>query len=148
VACRSSKIKKQYIDALLRFAGPDAAERAESTVDRMLKLYATGLGYVRPTRPIFNALINAWARSESTDAPLKAEKVFHWMEDRYKESKDSSLRPDETSLCGVLNAWATHARGRGAERAIAILEHAQNIPEAERGFPITLWMHNSTAVND
>lgn len=109
----------------------------------MVKLYATGLGYILPTRQIFNALINVWARSEDEDAPRRAEKVFHWMEDQFKKGQDPSVRPDDVSLCGILNAWASHAKDGGAERAVAVLKHAESVPESDRGFPITLAMHNS-----
>lgn len=41
-----------------------AAIQAQAIVDRMMKLYALDQGYDRPTRIVFNALINAYSKSD------------------------------------------------------------------------------------
>ncbi len=128
----------QCIDAYIRNV-PDAAERAQATVDRMLKLYALGVGNVRPTRPIFNALMHAW--SQSHGAPQKVEKIFRWMESQYKAG-DDLLRPDAASFCAVLNAWANQAEHGGAERAQKIWERIKSFSSENRGFRPTIAMPN------
>lgn len=129
------------IDAFVRRNEPNAAQRAQDTVDRMMRLYAKGLGHVRPTRIIFNTLIHAWSKSKEPDAAEKAEQIFKWMEAQYKAG-DELVRPDQISLCAVLNAWANQAENGGAERAQQIYEHMQTLSLEERGFHISVTMPN------
>jgi len=72
---------------------------------------------------------------------LKAEKVFQWMEQQCRAG-DDLVRPDEISLCAVLNAWANHAEDGGAERAQQILEHMKSITLEKRGFHLSIMMPN------
>jgi Pentatricopeptide repeat domain len=128
------------IDAFIRRNEPDAARRAQATVDRMLRLYAKGLGHVRPTRIIFNCLIHAYSKSKEKGAPQNAEKIFKWMETQSRI--DEQVRPDGTSLCGVLNAWANLGSTEGAERALQIWNRMESVPSQERGFELSITMPN------
>lgn len=119
----------------------DAAQRAQATVDRMIQLYAKGLGHVRPTRTVLNVLIHAWSRSKEKGAAQNAEKIFQWMESQF-QSGDDLVRPDEVSLCAVLNAWANQADQGGAERAIQIWQHTESVSADDRGFRPTVAMPN------
>jgi hypothetical protein len=60
------------------------------------------------------------------------------------QSKDGDdlVRPDEVSLCAVLNAWANQAENGGAERAQQIFDHMQSIPLERRGFHLSITMPN------
>ena len=107
----------------------------------MMKLYSQGLGHVRPTRPVFNALIHAWSRSSKQGAAEKAEKIFKWMETQHKAG-DDLLRPDAASFCAVLNAWANQAEQGGAERALKIWERIKSFSTEDRGFLPTIAMPN------
>jgi hypothetical protein len=130
------------IDAFCRKSKDSAASRAQATVDRMMRLYAKGLGHDRPTRIVFNALINAWSRSNEPNAAANAEKIFQWMETQY-QGGDECVKPDEVTLCGVLNAWANHAQERGsALRAQQILDHTESLSSEERGFAHSIICHN------
>ena len=130
------------IEAFCRLDEANAAERSQTMIGRMLRLYAKGLGHVRPSRIVFNSLINAWSRSPSKGAAKKAEEVFKWMEQQYRELNDNIVRPDEVSLCGVLNAWANNAQNGGARRAQQILDHMESMPPKERGFQHSTICHN------
>jgi hypothetical protein len=111
-------------------------------VDRMMYLYAKGLGHVRPTRPVFDVLIQAWSRSKEKGAAHNAERIFNWMENQY-QGGDMLVRPNEITICAVLNAWANQAEDGGAARAIQIWEHIQSVTEqADRGFRSTIAMAN------
>lgn len=118
-----------------------AAVRAQSVVDRMMRLYSKGIGFDRPTRIIFNALINAWSRSKDSMGAVNAEKIFRWMESQYRAG-DTYVQPDEMTLCGVLNAWANHAQDGGAMRAQEILDHTESLSVEERGFSHSIICHN------
>ena len=129
------------IDAFCRKSKDNAASHAQAIVDRMMRLYAKGLGHDRPTRIVFNALINAWSRSNDPNAASNAEKIFRWMEAQYRGG-DDSVKPDELTLSGVLNAWANHATDAGALRAQQILDHVESLPPEERGFARSIVCHN------
>ena len=57
--------------------GGAAATRAEAILQHMNQLYQSG-GHdtVKPTTGIFNAVINAWARSREKIAPMRAEQIL------------------------------------------------------------------------
>lgn len=52
------------------------------------------------------------------------------------------MKPDEITLCGVLNAWANHAAKGGALRAQEILDHTESLSLEERGFAHSIICHN------
>ena len=61
----------------------------------MHKLYQkTAEESLRPTTGIFNAVINAWARSKEKMAPARAEQILQWME-KLHETVDRSIQPDK-----------------------------------------------------
>lgn len=129
------------IDAFVRRDPVGAAARAQTTVDRMIRLYAKGMGHARPSRIVFNTLVNCWSRSNDPDAGLKAEKILQWMESQY-EAGDDYVKPDEITFCNVLNAWANNAQTGGAERAQQILDHMESLSTEERGFRHSVISYN------
>jgi hypothetical protein len=129
------------IDAFCRKCKDQAGARAQEAVDRMVRLYSLGIGYDRPTRIVFNALINAWSRSSEPNAAQQAEKIFRWMESQYRAG-DECVKPDEVTLSGVLNAWANNAQDGGAMRAQEILDHTESLDLEERGFSHSIVCHN------
>ena len=131
------------IDACVRRNYWNAAQRAQETVDRMMRLYSLGLGHVRPTRIVFNTLIHAWGKSTQggAEAAQRAEEIFTWMEGQYRTG-DLLVRPDEVSLCAVLNAWANQAETVGAQRAQQIFDHMQSLTLEQRGFHISITAPN------
>lgn len=130
------------IDGFVRQNVPNAAQRAQGTVDRMMKLYAKDMGFIKPSKIVFNTLINAYSRSMEPGAAQKAEQILQWMESQYREAGDNYCKPDEVSFCGVLNAWANHAENGGSERAQQILEHMESLSDEERGFRQTVICYN------
>ena len=127
------------IDCFNKLDEENGAARSQRTVDRMMRLYAKGLGHVRPSRIVFNTLINAWSRSSSQEKGERAEEVFQWMESQYREFGDYIVKPDEVSLCGVLNA---HANNAEPLRAQQILNQVESMTTKERGFQHTTICHN------
>lgn len=86
--------------------GGNAAQRAEAILHQMHQIYQkTGQENLRPTTGIFNAVINAWARSREKIAPARAEQILQWMEKLHQNS-NSSIQPDKytfnTGTCNRL----------------------------------------------
>ena len=132
------------IDAFVRRNEPDSPHRAEAIVQRMKSFYDKGLGHVKPTHAVFNCVMNAWSKSNEPNAPRKAEEIFQWMEAQYQATGDHLLRPNQVSLCAVLNAWANHAANGGAARALQIWEHHRDrITDDERGFRLIIAIPNT-----
>lgn len=75
--------------------GGAAATRAEAILQHMNQLYqAGGHESLRPTTGIFNAVINAWARSREKIAPVRAEQILEWMDKLHKTNK-MDIQPDK-----------------------------------------------------
>jgi Pentatricopeptide repeat domain len=78
----------------------------------MNALYQTGEhDKLKPTTGIFNAVINAWARSREKIAPVRAEQILSWMEN----FQDADIEPDKYTYNTVIHAWA---KAGGTEAAI------------------------------
>jgi hypothetical protein len=76
--------------------GGMAAQNAESILQRMHALYQkTGYDHLRPTTGIFNAVINAWARSKEAIAPSRAEQILDWMDKLRRTNPSIQIRPDK-----------------------------------------------------
>lgn len=75
--------------------GGAAATRAEAILQHMNQLYQSG-GHdtVKPTTGIFNAVINAWARSREKIAPVRAEQILEWMEKLHRNG-NLDIKPDK-----------------------------------------------------
>jgi len=129
------------IDSFVRQKHENAAERAQATVDRMIKLYRLNQGHVKPTKIVLNTLIHAWSKSDKPNSAEKAEQIFKWMETQHRNG-DELLRPDEITICAVLNAWANQAKTGGAKRAQKIWELTKSVSLEKRGFPLTINMPN------
>ena len=76
--------------------GVSAAQRAEAILQNMHDLYQrTGKEHLRPTTGIFNAVINAWARSKEMVGPSRAEQILQWMDNLHKSNPNIQIRPDK-----------------------------------------------------
>mmetsp|Transcript_25423 Transcript_25423/g.60101 ORF Transcript_25423/g.60101 Transcript_25423/m.60101 type:complete len:1022 (-) Transcript_25423:741-3806(-) len=98
---------------------------AQNLVDRMVRLYGKGVGFDRPSLVVMNTLINSWSASQDPAGPENAESIFRWMESQYA-SGDESMKPDEVTLCNVLNAYANNAQNGGAARAQDIMDYIES----------------------
>ena len=95
-----------------------AANRAEALLHHMNSLYQSG-GHdkLKPTTGIFNAVINAWARSREKIAPVRAEQILSWMEN----FKDLDIQPDKYTYNTVIHAWAKAGGTEAAAKAQQLL---------------------------
>jgi hypothetical protein len=108
------------VDAWARSGeGGAAAQRAEALLQHMHQLYQSG-GHkeLRPTNAIFNAVINAWARSREKLAPVRAKQILNWMQNL---SSDLDIQPDKYTFNTVIHAWAKAGGTDGATKAQELL---------------------------
>jgi hypothetical protein len=74
--------------------GVSAAQRAEAILQHMHEQYqSTRNEHLKPTTGIFNAVINAWARSKDKIAPARAEQILQWMDNLHQTNP--SIQPDK-----------------------------------------------------
>jgi hypothetical protein len=76
---------------------------------------------LRPTTGIFNAVINAWARSREQIAPVRAEQILEWMEKLHLNG-NLDIQPDKYTFNTVIHAWAKSGGKGAAEKAQHLLD--------------------------
>lgn len=99
--------------------GRPAAEAAQSLLQHMLENKKAA-----PTTKTFNIVINAWAKSQVTDAGKEAEKIFQMMETYHREQGNQSTTPNVRTLTGIIDAWANSGHPDAPSRIMVILQHA------------------------
>ena len=103
-----------------------AAQRAESILQHMHQQYqSTGLETLKPTTGIFNAVINAWARSKEKYAPERAEQILKWMNNLNRTNP--SIRPDKYTFNTVIHAYAKVGGPSAAKKAQELLNSMQRM---------------------
>lgn len=110
--------------------GGAAATRAEAILQHMNTLYQKG-GHdsLRPTTGIFNAVINAWARSREQIAPMRAEQILEWM-DKLHRNGNLDIQPDKYTFNTVIHAWAKLGGKEAAEKAQSLLDSMHRMNRA------------------
>jgi hypothetical protein len=102
--------------------GRPAAEAAQSLLQHMLE---NEKAVAAPTTKTFHIVINAWAKSQVTDAGKEAEKIFQVMETYHRErGNNQSTAPNVRTLTGVMDAWANSGHHDASSRIMVILQHA------------------------
>jgi len=100
---------------------PDAGERSEALLDKMIRLYEAGDSDVIPDDVSFNSVIHNIANSNAEDSPQRAMRLLERMERSY----DSGLikaKPDIISYNSVLNAFAKSGGPESARLAEELLD--------------------------
>lgn len=124
--------------------GGEAALRCENIIKKMEDLYESGNNdRIRPNTPIYNALINAWAKSKREDAGEKAEEWLEIMKEKHLSgygsvsdvdnggSSGSSVKPDKISFSSTIMAYANVNNGKDAERIFMQMYEAYENGEAD-----------------
>ena len=116
---------------------PDAAERSEVWLNRMIDQFAkTGNEKIQPDTTSFNSVIHTYANTNrfSAGAPQQAianpnqlfasakmaEKTLDRMEKSFKSGENDQVKPDVVSYSAVINAYAKAAKFDGECATIAM----------------------------
>ena len=97
-----------------------APEKAERLLIRMIEL-GEELQLEKPDAPLFNAVINCWAKSRLDHSAEKAEALLLRMQHWHK-SGITDVRPDTVTYTTVINAWCNKGGVEATERAQKLLE--------------------------
>ena len=110
--------------------GMQAAMKAEEILLRMIDRHesvydhnsATNLSpSPEPSLSSFNTVLNAWAKSKSHSAGIKAEEIYTLLE--LKANDDNQRYPNAQSLATVFDAWAHSSHEGAVERVMTTLHH-------------------------
>eukprot|EP00590_Aulacoseira_subarctica_P008009 CAMPEP_0172427698 /NCGR_PEP_ID=MMETSP1064-20121228/43117_1 /TAXON_ID=202472 /ORGANISM="Aulacoseira subarctica , Strain CCAP 1002/5" /LENGTH=459 /DNA_ID=CAMNT_0013172041 /DNA_START=16 /DNA_END=1395 /DNA_ORIENTATION=+ len=97
-----------------------APEKAERLLIRMIEL-GEELQLGKPDAPLFNSVINCWAKSRVDHSAEKAEALLLRMQHWHK-SGITDVRPDTVTYTTVINAWCNKGGVEATERAQKLLE--------------------------
>lgn len=96
-----------------------AANRAHSILDSMEQMYQEGDTDIKPDCYTYNAVLNAWSKSEEYDASMRAEAILKRM------NEDDSIEPDVFTYTTVIDSLKNGGR-YSAHRALQLLNIMQN----------------------
>eukprot|EP00553_Chaetoceros_curvisetus_P013306 CAMPEP_0204638090 /NCGR_PEP_ID=MMETSP0717-20131115/38520_1 /ASSEMBLY_ACC=CAM_ASM_000666 /TAXON_ID=230516 /ORGANISM="Chaetoceros curvisetus" /LENGTH=178 /DNA_ID=CAMNT_0051657741 /DNA_START=155 /DNA_END=688 /DNA_ORIENTATION=+ len=145
------------IDAWAKTGGKQAADRACEIHRGMVDAYRrTGDENIRPSTISYNAVINAWSKSEcDAKAAIRAEAILNemleeWRRERAKsrgtetghhdddlryENADNDncteseniVKPDVVSFTSVIDTWAKSGNKDGAAKAMNLLKQMERL---------------------
>jgi len=97
----------------------ESPEFAERVLRSMQEIRAADRLACLPSTVTYNAVMDAWAKSQSRDAPEHAEALLTEMESLH-------LFPDKISYSTVITAWTKSGRTEAVDRAKALLARLQD----------------------
>jgi hypothetical protein len=106
------------------------AQNAEHILNEMDKLYSQGKN-VKPNSIAYTSCILAWARTNTEQAPEKAESILNRLIRSYEESKDEDLRPTTMPFSACIHSYARSRRPDACARAIMLLEKLKPYGKAD-----------------
>ena len=120
----------KVINAVSRSRLPRAGEIAESILEKMDNLYASGANTdAKPNTHTYTAVIEAYANSGTESAAGKAEAMLEKLIERY-ESGDPDVRPTARCFNAVIKALAKSGNPDAAKRAEDIFNRMETLYNA------------------
>jgi len=127
------------------YTARDAAQRAQYLLDELEHDFLTGRSRVQPDSTSYNAAIDAWAKSRTSEAAERAEDLLRRMEklssegaplsdevidkERTEKERWRRVSPDTVTYNAVIEAWSHSPDPRGIDKAIEILSLMENAYE-------------------
>ena len=100
--------------------GKDAGEKAEQTIRWMGQLHDVDGFDTNPDEISYNTVIDAFAKSKSPDAPIRAERILKellWMHEQGLFDV-----PSEEAFTSTMNAWSSSRRDDAPARVEALID--------------------------
>ena len=125
----------------------DAGFKVEQTLEWMESFGETMNLDTRPNNTSYNICINAWARSNHPDAPIRAENLLRHLVALGESG--SQIKPSEESFTAVMNTWvnsssSTSSSGydkkmkEATHRVVGIVDLMERISENSQGPPLSV----------
>jgi pentatricopeptide repeat protein len=124
---------RSYTAVLDAFARRGQSESAEAILEEMCKDFANGNRNAKPDVVSYTTVLSAWSRSQSHNAPERAEAILSRMWELYKSKAGGGqpVKPNVVSYTCVIDCWAKSAKKYGAQRAEALLREMQRLSKEE-----------------
>jgi hypothetical protein len=103
------------------FTGTPAPILSQKLLDRLIKESKKEKS-LQPTIVSFNSVINAWARSRTKEAPMKAQAVLRQIQELSKQVGWEDLHPTISTYGSIIHCWANSREKEGAQQTEALLE--------------------------
>jgi len=126
---------------------PDAPQRSEDILQRMIDLYQAGDPYMKPDVISYSTVLDCWSRAVDfiPDAPQRAEALLNRLIDLSSQDNQDGLKfsvPNNVCFNSVVKAYAMSNQPESIEKAEALVEkmhqlHNQGINTSARPSAIT-----------
>jgi hypothetical protein len=97
------------------FARAGKTERAEELLEEMYSDYLDGNDSAKPNVISFSAVLDAWSKSRSRDAPQRAEAILECMAQLHS-SGGLDTKPNIVSYNSEIDCWAKSSHKQGGSR--------------------------------
>uniref|UniRef100_A0A7S0AGT9 Pentacotripeptide-repeat region of PRORP domain-containing protein n=1 Tax=Minutocellus polymorphus TaxID=265543 RepID=A0A7S0AGT9_9STRA len=104
--------------------GNDASSNAQRLMDKMQKLYESGIETLKPNTEVYNAKIKSLAVPGVSDGAVRAVDALHWLVNEYREG-NKDLRPTRATFIAAINAQTTNGGKRAAQEAEKLFDLMQ-----------------------
>ncbi len=130
------------LDVYAKWHGRNFAQKAESCLQKMNRLYKEGNICFSPDVISYRSVIDAWSRSWSKDSPQQVFSLVNEMIHKYQNEGRHDLRPDSNAFNLILKACSTapatwernDAKENGDDHPIAIANRVFTMLKAENEF--------------
>lgn len=108
----------------------DSTDHAERVLESLTKKSKKDSRFLSPDTPIYNALLDCWAKSGSKDAAQRAEEILQTMLNRYHETGDPSVKPNVRTYTTIIDILAKGKAKGNTEKAMLILDEMERLVES------------------
>ncbi len=123
---RKKYYKTQEVRELVRAKDPSAVQKAEEMIAKLEYLAAKeGNEDYLPGPEQYTALLDAYANSGSSDAPVRAEKTIARIMEANENSNRTLVTPTASMCDSIMKAYANLGTTEAAEQATAILNRME-----------------------
>lgn len=108
----------------------DSVDHAERVLESLTKKSKKDKRFISPDTPIYNALLDCWAKSGSKEASKRAEEILQTMLTRYQETGDLSVKPNVRTYTTIIDILAKGKTKGNTEKAMMILDEMERLCES------------------
>merc|ERR1712238_343451 len=130
------------IKAWSKSTNPDAPNRAESLLRKMIELYDDGKNQnFKPDVMTYTSVIQCWVKSKKFEAPEKAECILRHLQSMERDG-DDTMSPDTIVWNSAISAWASAEDGERAEALFLEMLDSSRISSDTIALPSAITLTN------
>jgi len=130
------------IKAWSKSTNPDAPNRAESLLRKMIELYDDGKNQnFKPDVMTYTSVIQCWVKSKKFEAPEKAECILRHLQSMERDG-DDTMSPDTIVWNSAISAWGSAEDGERAEALFLEMLDSSRISSNTIALPSAITLTN------